>query len=578
MSSKEEISGVIAGTLGVGPSEVASSLVAPPEPALGDYALPCFPFAGRLGKSPNAIARDLEARLAGHPCIEKASAAGPYLNIRVKAEMLAREVLSGIVQAVASGRPYASTTEGAGKTVVIEYSSPNIAKPFGIGHLRSTVIGNALARLYSVAGWRVVRLNYLGDWGTQFGLLLVACRRWSLSEDALKNSPSEEEAVKHLVELYQRANAEAKADPNFAESARAAFKALESGDSESRRLWECFRNLSLEAFQKIYNKLGVSFDSFDGEASTQPSIPKAIEELRRRNLLKESQGAQVVELGLGEGVPPAMILKSDGATTYLARDLAAVLDRWDKYRFDRCIYVVGRDQELHFKQLFRVLELMGLDWAGRCIHVPFGMIRFGGEKMRTRAGTSILLEDVFARAFEEVGRIVQTRKKDADLDDTAQRQADEAVALGAMIFADLSRRRIKDFDFDWKTAFSLDGDSGPYLQYAHARSAGILRKAARTPPHDVQFGLLASPAERELIGALGRYPDAVLRAREANEPSILATALLEVAGALNKFYNTCRVLGEPRAVEDARLLLVWAAKTVLAEGLDLLGIKAPEAI
>jgi len=585
-----EIAHLVADALALDPREVAPLLGAPPQASMGDYALPCFALAPRLGKDPKSLARELESRLAAGGAIKEARAAGPYLNIRVSTEALAREVLGGIVRAAEVGRPYAATDECAGKTVVIEYSSPNIAKPFGIGHLRSTVIGNSLARLYAAAGCRVVRLNYLGDWGTQFGYLLA---NWRLAGDEAR---LEKEGVDYLVELYKDATEKAgrtidsplelerlgnyapAGTPTFAEVAACAFKALERGDEESRKNWQRFRDVSLREFQRVYDLLGVSFDSFDGEAATQPSIPAAVERLRTSGLLEESEGAQVVRLGLGENVPPAMILKSDGATTYLARDLAAVLDRWERYRFERCVYVVGRDQELHFRQLFRVLELMGLDWAARCVHVPFGMIRFGGEKMRTRKGTSVLLGDVLARAFEELGRIVETRKKGGTLDEAAQRAADRAVAIGAVIFADLSRRRIKDFDFDWETAFSLEGDSGPYLQYAHARAVGILKKAGRTPPRDADLSLLSSEAERELVMALGRYPDAVARARSANEPSILGSHLVEIGRALNQFYNACRVLGSERGLEDARLLLVSCARTVLAEALGMLGIAAPEAI
>ncbi|MHC5057190.1 MAG: arginine--tRNA ligase, partial [Planctomycetota bacterium] len=427
-------------------------------------------------------------------------------------------------------------------------------------------------RLHESAGCRVVKLNYPGDWGTQFGLMLTAWRRWGDDAKLLEGG------VDYLVSLYTRANAEAKEDPAIAEEARAAFKRLEEGHEESLALWQRFREASLKEFERVYDLLGVEFDSLEGEAATRPFIEGAIAELRQRGLLVESEGAEVVELGLGDNVPPGMIRKSDGATTYLARDLAAILERQRAYDFERCIYVVGRDQELHFRQLFRVLELMGSDWAARCAHVPFGMIRFGGAKMRTRAGTTVGLEDVLDRALEEVGKVVEAREKGAELGAGEQERASRSVAIGAVIYADLSRKRIKDYDFDWERAFSLDGDSGPYLQYAHARSCGILRRSGREVTPDVDFALLSSEPERALLKTLGRYPDMVALARREDEPSVLATYVVELGSALNLFYNKCRVLGEDRALEDARLLLVRATRDILAEALWMLGIEAPESM
>ena len=557
---------------GLEPESVAMLVAEPPQEAMGDYSLPCFRLAPKVGKDPKALASELAAGLAADGIVTEVTAAGPYLNITVSTEALAREVLTRIGQAKADGRPYARSEEGAGKTVVIEYSSPNIAKPTGVGLLRTTLIGNALARLYEAGGYEVVRLNYPGDWGTQFGLTLTAWKKWG-DEKAFA-----ERGVDYLVELYQRANAEAKEDPAFAGEARAAFKRLEDGDAESYELWRRFREVSLAEFMRLYETLGITFDSFDGEASTRPLIDGAVAEVEKSGLLKTSEGAQVIELGLGDNVPPAMVRKSDGATTYLVRDLAELLNRHRKFRFHKCIYVIGRDQELHMRQLFRVVDLMGRDWAKDCVHVSFGMIRFGGGKMRTRTGKTVGLGDVFDRAFEEVGRIVETRKKGAELTGDEQKKASENVATGAVIFADLSRRRIKDYDFDWDRAFSLDGDSGPYLQYAHARACGILKKAGREVTPDIDFARLSSDPERALLKTLGRYPDAVAAARRENEPAMLASHVVEIGSALNLFYNKCRVLGEERPIEDARLLLVWAAREVMAEGLGTLGIAAPESM
>jgi arginyl-tRNA synthetase len=587
-----EIAASVALAAGVDEDVVVPMLGEPPQAAMGDYSLPCFKLAPMLKKDPKKLAQEIVSQLSASDVIAEAKAMGPYVNVKVLPAALAKAVLGDIDAALAAGRPYAASGEGAGKTVVIEYSSPNIAKPFGIGHLRTTVIGNSLVKLYAAAGYKVVRLNYPGDWGTQFGFILGKYKEKG-DDDRLAK-----EGVSYLVELYQEASAQkadtvaydaaagrvgpvgaADATATYADVARNEFKKLEDGDAENLALWTKFREASLAEFQRIYDLLDVSFDSLDGEAATRPLIPDAIAELEKHGLLVESDGAMVVELGLGDNVPPAMIRKSDGATTYLARDLAAVLERYRKHEFERCVYVVGRDQELHFRQLFRLLELMGIKWADRCVHVPFGMIRFGGGKMRTREkGKSVLLEDVLNRAFEEVGKIVESRQKGVDLDEAEQKAVDHAVAIGAVIFADLSRKRIKDFDFDWDTAFSLDGDSGPYLQYSHARSAGIIKKSGRDVSKDVDLARLDDEAERNLLKTLGKYPVVVGRAREENEPSVVGAHIVEIGRALNLFYNRCRVLGEERALEDARLLLVWATKTVLREALSMLGISAPESM
>jgi len=558
----------------VSAEDILKQFRAAPNPKLGDFSIADFSFAEATGQDPVALSgatvdyvnQRAEGRATGR-------ATGPYENYSVSTDHLARTVLRGIWRTISEeGGRYADTDEGAGRTIVVEYSSPNIAKPFGIGHLRSTVIGKSLIRLYESAGYRVVKLNYPGDWGTQFGLMLTAWRRWGEEEKLAA------EGVAYLVSLYTRANAEAKKDDAFAEESRAAFKRLEEGDEDSLALWRRFREASLKEFSRVFDLLGVEFDSHDGEAATRPLIEGAVAELEKRGLLVESEGAMVVELGLGDNVPPGMIRKSDGATTYLARDLATILERKRVHDFARCVYVVGRDQELHFRQLFRVLELMGLDWWGSCAHVPFGMIRFAGGKMRTRTGTTVGLQDVLDRAFEEVGKVVATREKGTELATAEQERASRSVAVGAVIYADLSRKRIKDYDFDWARAFSLDGDSGPYLQYAHARSCGILRKARREVTPDVDFSLLSSEPERALLKTLGRYPDMVALARRDEEPSVLATYIVELGSALNLFYNKCRVIGEDRALQDARLLVVRATRDILAEALWMLGIEAPESM
>ncbi len=534
-------------------------LEVPPDPEMGDLALPCFRLAKQLEKKPPEIAADCAQALkdAGPP-IASVKAAGPYLNVMLDRAALAGSVL-GEVAASADGLP--PSRPGSGKTAVIEFSSPNIAKPFSIALLRGTALGAALARIHEALGWRVVRCNYFGDWGTQFGKVIVAFRKWG-SEEELQSAP-----IKHLLELYVRFQEESKGDESLDDLARETFKRLEEGSAEEMEMWKRFRALSVKRFDEIYVRLGLKFDSEEGEAHYRDKVPEAAEFLRSRGLLEESQGAQVVNLEPHKlGV--MLVLKSDDASIYASRDVAAARDRYARWKFDRLIYVVGADQKLHFKQLFKTLDLAGCEWAADCRHVDFGMVLIGGEKMATRAGRIVLLADVLADAAAKAREIIV--EKNPDLANPVETAA--AVGRAAVLFASLSVKRNKTVDFVWERIVNFEGETGPYLQYTHARLSSILRKAGGEPPDSPDYSLLSTDEEHAAVKQLGRAGRVLARAAGEGEPALVATWLLELASAANAFYNRHKVIDKDPPLKGARLALVDAVRKRLRAGLELLGI------
>jgi arginyl-tRNA synthetase len=541
---------------------VAQAIEIPPSLQLGDYAFPCFPLAKILRKAPPAIAAELATAFRPTPLVQEARATGPYVNFFIDRAAYGRLGLGAILT---QGDGYARSTEGQGKTIVIDYSSPNIAKPFGVGHLRSTVIGNALYRIYDHLGYGVVRINHLGDWGTQFGKLIVAFKHWG-DEATLASH-----AIQTLYDLYVRFHTEVETHPELDDEARQWFKRLEDGDTEARAIWQRFRDLSLQEFARIYERLGIGFDSMAGESFYEPYLEQTIERIRDAGLVSVSEQALIVDLQ-AHNMPPCLLRKKDEATLYATRDLAAAMYRHETYQFWKMLYVVGADQRLHFQQVFKVLELMGFPWAHDCVHVDFGLIRFNDEKMGTRKGNIIFLEDVLDRAVELAAQIVHDKNPDLP----NKHEVAEAVGIGAVLFTDLSTRRVKDVNFDWDKVLTFEGETGPYVQYTHARACSVLRKAEAPRRDEVEGTLLTEDEAFELIRLLADYPGVLQRAAESYEPFLVTDYLLRLSESFNKYYHNYRILTDEAALRQARLQLVQGVQTVLRSGLHLLGIRAPE--
>jgi arginyl-tRNA synthetase len=541
------------------------SVTVPPGHAEGDYAVGCFPAAKALRKNPAAVAAEVAKAFAPGDGLAAAAAAGPFVNFTVDRAALAGRVLADVA---AAGARWGGGDSGAGKTVVIDFSHPNIAKPLAFHHIRSTMMGNALGRILRAGGWKVVGINHLGDWGTTFGMLLVAWEKWS--------APGDVPTIDRLNDLYVRFRAEAKGDPALEDAARARFAALERGDPAARALWQEFRRVSLEEFQAVYDLLGVEFELVMGESAFEEFVGPAIEMLRAKGLVEESEGAEVVDLS-ADGMPPCLLRKKDGATLYATRDIAAALWRYEHYAFDRALYVVDKGQSLYFRQWIRVLERAGLPFAGRIEHAAFGQVRFGGRKQGTRTGNVLRLKEVLEEAAEAIRARIDEKNPDLPRKEEVARQ----VGFGAVVFADLSTQRERDVEFDWEKMLSFEGDTGPYVQYAHARTASILRRAPAGLPAP-EPRRLALPEEAEVLKLLADFPDRVEKAGADAEPYFLTGYLLDLCAAFSRWYDlgnrdpARKVLCEDAPTAAARLALVRAVEATLARGLDLLGLAAPE--
>ncbi len=534
-------------------------LEVPPGRDLGDYAFPCFSLAKKLGKSPNEVANDLMKKIKPSDVVEHIEANGPYLNLFVSRQKLAEKVLLDITY---KKEKYGSSAVGKGRTVVMDFSHPNIAKPFGIGHLRSTVIGNSLYQLLKFSGYKVVRVNHLGDWGTQFGSLIYAYLSWG-DKEKLKKEP-----IKHLLELYVKFHKLSSKDKSLEEEARRWFKKLEGGDREARKLWAKFRKLSFVEFNRIYTLLNVEFDSYDGESFYVDKLEHTMKKAKRITSL--SEGALVVSLKK-YNMPPFILRKSDEASTYGLRDLAALIYRMKTYRPERILYVVGSEQSLHFNQLFTSAELLGYG-KENFAHIPFGLYRLEEGRMATREGRIVFMEDVLNRAIGLAKKTVQEKNPYLkNKDDTAL-----LVGVGAVVFGDLVNDRIKDIVFDWKKILDFEGDTAPYVQYAYARASSIMRKARGVKLEKINFSLLKEDAELKIIFMLSDFPDKISEALKLYKPHILAHHLLELARAFNEFYQKHQVLNAESELKKARLALVNCTRTVLKAGLALLGIQVPE--
>jgi len=553
----DRITSALAPALGVEAS--ALQLERPREEKHGEFSLPCFRFSKAAGKNPAQLAGDLATDFAVDGIT--AAAAGPFLNFKVEPTLLAATVLEH-VRSEAFGRA------DSDETTVVEFSSPNIAKPMHVGHLRSTVIGAALARIYGHLGHEVVRINHLGDWGSQFGKLVAGWQRWG---DATK---LEADPIGHLLEIYVRYHNEEKEDESLPADAKKAFQELECGDdNETRKTWRQFTELSLREFQRTYARLGTEFDFLRGESWYEDKLQDTLDFLETANILELDDGAWLVNLESEDIKTPCLVKTAHGTTLYATRDLAAARSRWEEFKFDRCLYVVGSEQILHFRQLKATLKRAGqAEWSERIEHITFGLIRLAEGKMSTRAGLVLTLAEVLDRAAELAREVIAEKNPDLpDADIIA-----EQVAVGAIVFHDLKHQRQKDVVFDWNEVLSFEGDTGPYLQYTHARCCSILRKAEKAAPAWGEFDPALLPESRDLMVAIGRFPQAIREAAVKNEPMLIAQALLKIGQAGNSFYRNCPVLkAETTELGDARLAVMDSLRSVLAMGLGLLGVPTP---
>ena len=560
MNHKELIASELAKVIeGLDQETILNLLEQPKSSDLGDIAFPAFSLAKIERKAPQAIAADIAEKIdASH--FEKVVATGPYVNFFLDKSQISDQVIKAVIQA---GADYGQQDEGHGGNITIDLSSPNIAKPFSVGHLRSTVIGDALSNIFRKMGYNTIKINHLGDWGKQFGLLMVAYKKWG-SKEAVEANPIDE-----LLKLYVRINAEIENDPALDEEGRLWFKKLEDGDPEATELWQWFRDESLVEFNRIYKLLGVEFDSLNGEAFYNDKMDEAVQILEEKGLLKESKGASIVELD-DVNLPPAMIKKSDGATLYITRDIATAIYRARTYNFVKNIYAVGQEQSNHFRQLKAVLKKMGFDWSDDMVHVDFGLVTKNRQKLSTRKGNIILLEPTLQEAISRAK--AQIEEKNPELEN--KEEVAHAVGVGAVKFYDLKTDRRNGYDFDLEAMVSFEGETGPYVQYAYARIQSILRKANFTPSADATYSL-SDPESWEIIKLLQDFSRVVKRAAENYDPSLIAKYAINLAQAFNKYYAHTRILDESPE-RDSRLALSYSTAVVLKEALRLLGVEAPE--
>lgn len=560
MNNKELIASELAKVIDSLDQDAILNLLEQPKSSdLGDIAFPAFSLAKVERKAPQAIAADIAEKI-DQSAFEKVVATGPYVNFFLDKSKISDQVIKSVIEA---GADYGQQDEGHGENITIDLSSPNIAKPFSVGHLRSTVIGDALSNIFRKMGYNTIKINHLGDWGKQFGLLMVAYKKWG-SKEAVEANPIDE-----LLKLYVRINAEIENDPELDEEGRLWFKKLEDGDPEATELWQWFRDESLVEFNRIYKLLGVEFDSLNGEAFYNDKMDEAVQILEEKGLLKESKGASIVELD-DVNLPPAMIKKSDGATLYITRDIATAIYRARTYNFVKNIYAVGQEQSNHFRQLKAVLKKMGFDWSDDMIHVDFGLVTKNRQKLSTRKGNIILLEPTLQEAISRAK--AQIEEKNPELEN--KEEVAHAVGVGAVKFYDLKTDRRNGYDFDLEAMVSFEGETGPYVQYAYARIQSILRKANFTPSTDATYSL-SDPESWEIIKLLQDFSRVVKRAAENYDPSLIAKYAINLAQAFNKYYAHTRILDESPE-RESRLALSYSTAVVLKEALRLLGVDAPE--
>ena len=566
---KERIAEIISSKIDALSLEDAIELLEIPQDSkMGDYAFPCFRLAKVMRKAPQMIAADITESIKGESLFSDVQQVNAYVNMFLSKEGYIKSTLEEAID----GENFGKSSMGEGKTVIVEYSSPNIAKPFHIGHIRSTVIGNSIYLIYDALGYKVRRLNHVGDYGTQFGKMIVAYRHWGNEQD-VKDAP-----ITTLLNYYTKFHVEAEKHPELDDEARKAFVDLEKGEEEELKLWKWFSEESMKEFNRVYKMLNIEFDEVDGESFYSDKMQRFIEELKEKGLLEVSRGAQIVDLEK-YGMPPALITKSDGSTLYCTRDIATAVYRKETYDFYKNIYVVATQQNLYFQQWMKVVELLGYDWVKDCIHVPFGMVSLEEGTMSTRSGRVVFLEDVLNKAVEKTGEIISEKNPAADADfiDEVAKQ----VGIGAVIFQELSNNKIKDYVFKWDKVLNFDGETGPYVQYTHARGASVLRKAgnaivSKAEKLDIDFKYLNSDSAYELVKLIYAFPGIIVEAGEKFEPSIITRHVVNMAQGFNRFYHDEHILTDNEDEKTAKIALTIAAKNAIKRGLALLGMQAPE--
>lgn len=540
---------------------VAGILEIPPKADMGDYAFPCFQLAKTLRKAPPMIAADIASKIGEVDFIDRLDVQGAYLNFYLKKEMFVKSMIE-----TADKENFGSSTEGNGKTICIDYSSPNVAKNFHVGHLRTTIIGNSLYKIYSKLGYKVERINHLGDWGTQFGKLIVAYKNWG-SKEAV-----EKDGVAELMRLYVKFHDEAANDESLTDQAREWFAQMEQGNEEALEIWQWFVDISLKEYKGTYGLLGMEFDHYLGESFYRDKTADVVKRLQDANMLEESEGAQIVNLE-EYNMAPCLIMKKDGSSIYATRDLAAIFYRKATWNFEKCLYVTGQEQKLHFAQVFKVVELLGNEWAtSGLVHIPYGLVSLEGAKLSTRSGNIIYAEDILKEAIEKVTKTIEEKNPNLENKEEVARK----VGVGAIIFHDLYNQRIKDVSFNWDKVLNFDGETGPYVQYTYCRCASILRNVSFDETSEIDYSQLLDNESIALLKEINRFPQVVKDASEKYEPCIISRFAMDVAQSFSRFYNANKVNVEDDALRNARVKLVSMTKRTLKDALDLLGIECPE--
>lgn len=560
---KEKIAQLISNNVeGIEMSDIMASIEIPPRPDMGDFAFPCFRLAKVLRKAPNMIAADIKEAIGDVDFIEKIDVAGAYLNFYIKKDVFVKTMIEA-----ANTDDFGKSDIGEGQTICIDYSSPNVAKNFHVGHLRTTIIGNSLYKIHSKLGYNVVRINHLGDWGTQFGKLIVAYKAWGSKEAVEKDGISE------LMKLYVKFHEEADKNPELVDEARAWFNKMENGDEEALSIWQWFKDISLVEYKRTYNLLGMDFDYYLGESFYRDKCQAVVDKVKAAGLLKESEGAMIVDLS-DYDMAPCIITKKDGSSIYATRDLAAIFYRKDTYHFSKCLYVTGQEQKLHFAQVFKVVELLGNEWAkDQLVHIPYGLVSLEGAKLSTRSGNIIYAEDILKDAIAKSLEIITEKSPNLpNKEDVAKK-----VGVGAVLFNDLYNQRIKDVIFNWDKILNFDGETGPYVQYTYARCASVFRKVGAVElPAEIDYSVLTDDATMNLLKDLTRFPEVIKEAADKYEPFMIARFAVSVAQHFNKFYHDCQINVEEENVKMARLKVVDVTMKVIKSALDLLGIECPE--